>query len=72
MSKITEFAIQGLHGYRNITIPIRDNKIVLVGVKGDSELNKNENTRRIKSRSNKILFNRFNHPIRVFYIFKTI
>jgi ABC-type cobalamin/Fe3+-siderophores transport system ATPase subunit len=34
MPEITEFAIRGLYGYRDITIPIRDNKIVLVGVNG--------------------------------------
>jgi len=34
MVKITEFAIQGLYGYRDITIPIRDNQVVLVGVNG--------------------------------------
>lgn len=32
--KITEFKIQKLYGYRDITIPIRDNIIVLVGVNG--------------------------------------
>jgi predicted ATP-binding protein involved in virulence len=34
MVKITEFAIHGLYGHRDITIPIRDNRIVLVGVNG--------------------------------------
>jgi ABC-type transport system involved in cytochrome bd biosynthesis fused ATPase/permease subunit len=34
MVKITEFAIRDLYGYRDITIPIRDNRIVLVGVNG--------------------------------------
>jgi len=34
MVKITEFAIQGLYGHRDITIPIRDNQVVLVGVNG--------------------------------------
>lgn len=34
MVQITEFAIHNLYGYRDITIPIRDNKIVLVGVNG--------------------------------------
>ena len=34
MPEITEFAVRGLYGYRDITIPIRDNKIVLVGVNG--------------------------------------
>jgi len=34
MVKITEFAIRGLYGQRNITIPIRDNRVVLVGVNG--------------------------------------
>ncbi len=32
--KITEVNIRGLYGYRDITIPIRDNRIVLVGVNG--------------------------------------
>lgn len=34
MVKITEFAIHGLYGHRDITIPIRDNRVVLVGVNG--------------------------------------
>jgi ABC-type Mn2+/Zn2+ transport system ATPase subunit len=34
MLKITEFNIRGLYDYRDITIPIRDNRIVLVGVNG--------------------------------------
>ncbi len=33
MIKITEFAIYGLYGHRDIIIPIRDNKLILVGVK---------------------------------------
>jgi len=34
MAKITEFAIRNLYGYRNITIPIKNNRVVLVGVNG--------------------------------------
>jgi ABC-type cobalamin/Fe3+-siderophores transport system ATPase subunit len=34
MVKITKFAIYGLYGHRDITIPIRDNRVVLVGVNG--------------------------------------
>lgn len=34
MVKITEFAIYGLYGHRDIIIPIRDNRVVLVGVNG--------------------------------------
>jgi ABC-type lipoprotein export system ATPase subunit len=34
MIKITEFAIYGLYGHRNITIPIKDNRLILVGVNG--------------------------------------
>ncbi len=33
-AKITKIAIKKLHGYQNITIPIKNNKIVLVGVNG--------------------------------------
>lgn len=34
MTKISRFRISGLHGYRDIDIPIRDNRIVLVGENG--------------------------------------
>ena len=33
-AKITEFKIKRLHGYQNITIPIKDNTIILVGENG--------------------------------------
>lgn len=33
-AKVTKITIKRLHGYQNITIPIRNNKIVLVGVNG--------------------------------------
>jgi predicted ATP-dependent endonuclease of OLD family len=32
--KITKFELKKLHGYQNISIPIKDNKIVLIGVNG--------------------------------------
>jgi predicted ATP-binding protein involved in virulence len=32
--KITEFSVQRLHGHTNATIPIADNRLILVGVNG--------------------------------------
>ena len=34
MIKLTQFSIKGLHGDRNFDIPIRDNKLILVGENG--------------------------------------
>jgi predicted ATP-binding protein involved in virulence len=34
---VTNFRVQGLHGHRSISIPIRDNKLVLVGENGSGK-----------------------------------
>lgn len=37
MTKITNFTIDGLHGYKNFSILFKDNRLVLVGENGSGK-----------------------------------